>query len=92
MTTDKCTLIKEGEGTCDTYLWKEGVQIETDLPIISEIGIAEIHVKPDGAVDDKPSLLFLMQTGAGLYVVTQISFDTIWPAIEAAIRSRKDLV
>lgn len=83
----RAKLIKEGP-QCDTWLWEHGKQIEISLPVIDELAICEIHVKPDGSIDDKPSLCIVMENQIGIFVATQITFESIWPAIEAAIKSK----
>lgn len=77
---------------CDIYLWKEGQSVTTTHPIITEIEPVEIHISPDGTENDQPALVFVFETDIGLHVAASISLETIWPAIETAIRAKKDLV
>jgi hypothetical protein len=91
MKSVNCEIVHDGP-ECDTWVWKAGHQIEIALPVVAQLGVLEIHVKPDGAVDDQPSLCLVMEAPSGLYVLTQISLESIWPAIEAAIKSKRDLV
>jgi hypothetical protein len=73
---------------CPTYLWKASSPIELYLPVVSEIRPVEIHVIPDGSIDNKPSFCLVLETQVGACVAAQIDFETLWPAIEAAIKSR----
>jgi hypothetical protein len=86
----KCKVVAE-TADCTTFLWKHEEPIEIYVPIVSEITPIEIHVKPDGALDGKPSLCVVMDTGSGFCVYAQLTLETIWPAIEAAIKCKGEL-
>jgi len=84
------TLVKD-DPECPTFLWEREEQIVIQLPVIQEVHPIEIHVKPDGTTDEEPSLCFIFHVEAGMCVSAQISLEKIWPAIEAAIKSKGPL-
>lgn len=73
---------------CPTYLWPKDVPIILDQPLMGEIPMVEIHVHPTGDENDRPSLIFVLQTPMGVNVAAPISLDKLWPAVEAAIKAK----
>lgn len=69
-----------------TYIWERGKPLQLEMQIISELRPAEVHVIPDGSDNDKPTLIIVQETHVGMFVLAQIDFETLWPAMEACIR------
>lgn len=96
MTRPNCTPVAL-DGTCPVFLWEKGKKVELDIPVVSDLLMVEIHVTPEGLTNEHPTFVFVMETdistpdGRPIHVVTQISFKTLWPAIEAAIQSKGSL-
>lgn len=74
-----------------TYRVEKGEQVHIDAPIAVELSLVAIHMKPDGTLSEQPSFVFEMKGPAPVMFVAQISLDKIWPAIEAAIKSKGPL-
>lgn len=60
------------------------------FPIIvsqmTELGINQAYIKPDGSLSDKPSFCLILRDLSGNCYWTQISLRTIKPMIDAAIK------
>lgn len=55
-------------------VWPKDQQIDLrDKNIIMQIMPIELHIKPDGDVNDQPSLCFVLQNLYGEHYVAQIS-------------------
>lgn len=72
---------------CPTYLWEKAPVHITERTIVGELCPSSIHVIPKGSVNDDPSFLFVLDVPApGVGFIAQLSFEKLWPAMEAAIK------
>lgn len=68
------------------FMWEKGEQIDLTMlkKRIKWLLPIEAHVKEDGALGDKPSFLFVLESELGeAYFVAQISEKMFKPIIEA---------
>lgn len=69
-------------------LWPVGEQVDlrTLGPIANELRPTECHIKPDGDVENRPSLVFVMDSLHGSKMVAQISASMFKPVLKEILR------
>ena len=74
---------------CPSYLWPEGKQIILEYPA-QQLRPVELHLKPDGDVNDEPSFAFVLKSAEGHAYYAQVSLSKMQAAIaEAAFYRNK---
>ena len=66
--------------------WPKGQQInlsEHSAAYGGELFLAEMHVKEDGSLDDKPSIALVLKSSRGFVFTSQISAETFTKVVEA---------
>jgi len=72
-------------------------RVERNLPypIIAtnmiNVGLNIIYIKPDGALDDKPSILMILQDQQRNRYMSQVTLKTLKPLIKELLRLDKDV-